>query len=582
MPKSAASSTAPPREIVIVVEDDPLICRGLCDMLEGRGWATENYSNAEDFMAAFQPGRAACLLLDAKLPGVSGLGLLAQLRRDGHRLPVIIITGTSDIKTAVAAMKAGAADFIEKPILAPELFIAVKRVLDQGSDAGKVASWREAAAVRLAALTPRQRQIMTLVLAGHANKKIAADLGIHQRTVENHRAEVMRRTGSASLPDLARLALSATWSDVDGPSDVSTEPAVPEPVAAALSNGLPPGHLDEEQFRRFFDAMPMAIIIAAIAVPETIIYANPAFAQLSGQSLPEIEGQSWSSLRGSDRLQPGRVLGRAIVEANDRVGTFEIERGMGDSVTVDAYVNIIVDDDNRPAFRLAALVALSDDKMIDRDTLEDQIRAKDAMILEIQHRVKNNLQIITALIRIEARNSHNEVDTAPLSRLEGRINSIQIMYKLLSDFAESDEIDLGVYLSEIASSVMHSHAVEGIRLDLQVDSYPVSVNVALPTGLMANELLTNALKHAFVGRNGGIITLRSLSDASGCRVTIADDGVGLPDGVEWPRPGKMGELIVRSLRQNAKADIRVNSKSGKGTSVTIVFNRATAALASAP
>ena len=189
--------------------------------------------------------------------------------------------------------------------------------------------------------------------------------------------------------------------------------------------------------------------------------------------------------------------------------------------------------------------------------------------------------MITALIRIEARNYYNKADIAPLDRLEGRINSIQIIYKLLSDFSQRDEIDLGVYLSEIASSVMHAHAVEGIRLDLKVDAYPVSVNVALPTGLVANELLTNALKHAFVGRDRGLITLHSLSDANGCRVTIADDGVGLPDGVEWPKHGKMGELIVRSLRQNAKADLRVDSTPGKGTKVTIAFNRAAAVLASA-
>ena len=203
------------------------------------------------------------------------------------------------------------------------------------------------------------------------------------------------------------------------------------------------------------------------------------------------------------------------------------------------------------------------------------------MLFEIQHRVKNNLQMITSLIRIEARNYYNRDDRITLDRLEGRINSIQIIYRLLSDFSQADEIDLGIYLSEIASSVMHAHAVEGIRLDLKVDSYPVSVNVALPSGLVANELLTNALKHAFVGREGGTITLHSLTDATGCRVTIADDGVGLPEGVEWPRPGKLGEMIVRSLRQNAKADLEVASTPGKGTRVTIAFNRDAAAIASA-
>jgi PAS domain S-box-containing protein len=576
MPKAAASPMANPQGIVVIVEDDPLVSRGLRAILEGGGWEVDEYASSEEFLAAFRPEHATCLLLDAALPGISGLALLAQLRRDGHRLPVIVITGASEIRTAVAAMKAGAIDYIEKPILAPELLRAVKGCLHQGRDSGRVTARQAAAAEQIATLTPQQRHVMTLVLAGQANKNIAADLGISQRTVEKHRAEVMKRTASASLPDLVRLFQSATWFEAEGPAA-----ALPEPVAAALSTALPAGHLDADQFRRFFDAMPMAIVIATMAAPETIVYGNPALVQLSGQTLAEVEGQPWSSLRGDNPRQPGRVLGEAIADANDRVGTFVLDRAVGDRITVDAYVSVIVDDDNLPAFRLAALVAFSDDDAIDRDSLAEKIREKDAAILEIQHRVKNNLQLITALIRIEARNYYNKADIAPLDRLEGRINSIQIIYKLLSDFSQRDEIDLGVYLSEIASSVMHAHAVEGIRLDLKVDAYPVSVNVALPTGLVANELLTNALKHAFVGRDRGLITLHSLSDANGCRVTIADDGVGLPDGVEWPKHGKMGELIVRSLRQNAKADLRVDSTPGKGTKVTIAFNRAAAVLASA-
>ena len=129
----------------------------------------------------------------------------------------------------------------------------------------------------------------------------------------------------------------------------------------------------------------------------------------------------------------------------------------------------------------------------------------------------------------------------------------------------------------MASAVLHAHGVEGIRLELKVDSYPVSVNVAMPTGLMVNELLTNAVKHAFIGRDGGTITLESLSDGNGCRIMVADNGNGLPEGVEWPRKGKLSALIVQSLRENAKARINVESKLGQGMRVTIAFTRAAAA-----
>ncbi len=123
---------------------------------------------------------------------------------------------------------------------------------------------------------------------------------------------------------------------------------------------------------------------------------------------------------------------------------------------------------------------------------------------------------------------------------------------------------------------MRSHAVEGIRLDLKADVFLVSVNVALPTGLVVNELLMNALKHAFAGRDGGTITLHCLTDDKGCRVVVADDGVGLPEGVVWPRRGKLSSLIVQSLRENANASLDLSSTAGQGTRVTISFTRAAA------
>ena len=128
-----------------------------------------------------------------------------------------MITGNSDVPMAVQAMKAGASDFIEKPISRSELLASVERALEQSRDSSKLSAWREAAADALAGLTPRQHQIMDLVLAGHPSKNIAADLGISQRTVENHRASIMTKTGSKSLPALARLALAADWNGADEP-----------------------------------------------------------------------------------------------------------------------------------------------------------------------------------------------------------------------------------------------------------------------------------------------------------------------------------------------------------------------------
>lgn len=336
--------------------------------------------------------------------------------------------------------------------------------------------------------------------------------------------------------------------------------------------------LDNEQFRLFLDQIPIAIIVGEMQADERIVYANPEFERLSGQSLAEISGKNWTVIRGESKGEEAtRRLGTALVETRDRVGTFQIGRGDGDSVVVDAYANVIENDSGTPAFRLAALVDVGAHGHDGHQELEQRLREKDVLLLEFQHRVKNNLQMITALIRIEARNAEGRIGTEPFDRLAGRIESIQLIYKMLSDHGSGDDVDLGVYLGDIVSSVMHAHAIEGIRLDLKVDAYPVSVNVALPTGLVVNELLTNALKYAFEGRSGGTITLHSLADSDGCRIVVADDGVGLPPGVEWPKRGKLGALIVRSLRENAKADIKIESAPGNGTRVTIVFTRKAAA-----
>ena len=349
-----------------------------------------------------------------------------------------------------------------------------------------------------------------------------------------------------------------------------------EQVGALLATPDLADALESERFRHFLDQMPIAIIIAEIKNGERIVYANPEFEKLSGQGADALVDKPWTALQGEE-ADGARKLGEAVVEDADYVGTFKIPRA-DDVAVIEVYSNIIENDAGTPCYRLAALVDTSARGETHREELEQRLRDKDTQMQEIQHRVKNNLQMITALIRIEARNARGRVDSEPFDRLAGRIDSIQTIYRLLSDLGEKDEIDLGVYLSEIASSVMRSHAVEGIRLDLKVDTYPVSVNVAMPTGLVVNELLTKALKHAFVGRDGGTITLHSLSDGNGCKIVVADDGAGLPEGAQWPQRGKLSALIVTSLRENAKAQLNIASNPGQGMRVTITFKRANAAV----
>jgi two-component system, chemotaxis family, CheB/CheR fusion protein len=200
--------------VVFIVDDDDNLRAGLRQVLEDAGSTVEDFASAEAFLRAYRPERGGCLLIDAYLPGMSGMDLLHRLSEVGRGgLASIMITGNSDVPMAVQAMKAGAMDFIEKPISGDELLAAVERAFGRVNDAGKRSAWRENAATHLASLTSRQREIMEMVLAGSPSKNIAADLGISQRTVENHRAAIMRKTGARSLPALARLALAAAVND---------------------------------------------------------------------------------------------------------------------------------------------------------------------------------------------------------------------------------------------------------------------------------------------------------------------------------------------------------------------------------
>lgn len=335
--------------------------------------------------------------------------------------------------------------------------------------------------------------------------------------------------------------------------------------------------LESERFKQFLDHIPVAVAVAELHPSERITYVNLEFERLTGQSAVEIMGQPWNRLTAIAAAEDdNRKLSEAISGGDDYVGAFEAIQD-GETVVIDAWSNVILDDHGSPMFRLVALAAVAARDRPELSDVHQRMQEKDTLLRELQHRVKNNLQMITALIRLETRNLTDVAAGERFDRLAGRVNSLALLYSAMSEEGHGESVDLGVYLSQIASAVMQAHAVEGIRLDLQVDTWPVSINVAMPTGLVVNELLTNALKHAFAGREGGTIKLHSLVDETGCRVIVADDGIGLADGVEWPRVGKLGALIVKSLRQNADAALEVRSAPGEGVEVVIFFARAKAA-----
>jgi len=198
-----------PETVVFVVDDDGGVRNAISAMLLAEGRRVESYASGEEFFKHYHSGSRDCLLVDARMPGMSGLQVLHKLTSEGHRLPAIMITGDGDVRMAVRAMQAGAADFIEKPFGREELLASIERAIERTWGSAKLSAQRHVAANRLASLTARQQEVLDLVLAGHPSKNIAADLGISQRTVENHRAEIMKKAGVRSLPALVRLTFAA-------------------------------------------------------------------------------------------------------------------------------------------------------------------------------------------------------------------------------------------------------------------------------------------------------------------------------------------------------------------------------------
>ena len=194
---------------VFIVDDDEGVRESMGALLEAHGFSTLTFANGSTFLAAIAPGRRGCVLLDVRLPDMTGLIVQAKLKELGVHLAVVMITAFGDVPLAVAAMRAGAIDFLEKPFAEDVLVASVRAALER---ADAVAGADQDAArinARLAQLTPREREVLDRLLVGRQNKQIAHDLGISPRTVEIHRARVMEKMQAGSLSQLVRQVLAA-------------------------------------------------------------------------------------------------------------------------------------------------------------------------------------------------------------------------------------------------------------------------------------------------------------------------------------------------------------------------------------
>ncbi len=196
-------------QTIFVVDDDEAVRDSLGALLESAGFEVETFTSGADFLDHLDPGRGGCIVLDVRMPGLSGLEIQEKLAEKRIAMPVIIITGHGDVPIAVQAIKAGAIDFIEKPFGDDVILESVHRALKHGEQIQRDASSAAEIEARVARLTPREREVLGQLVIGNPNKIIAYELGISPRTVEIHRARVIEKMEARSLSHLVRLAITA-------------------------------------------------------------------------------------------------------------------------------------------------------------------------------------------------------------------------------------------------------------------------------------------------------------------------------------------------------------------------------------
>lgn len=194
---------------VFVVDDDPAMCESLKWLIESVNLSVETYPSANAFLDTYSADSPGCLVLDVRMPGMSGLELQEILVQRKVQLPVIIVTGHGDVPMAVRALKTGAMDFMEKPFNDQELLDRIQIAIEQDKKNRSDLARRTDVATRISRLSSREKEVMELIVSGNSNKVVAAHLNLSPKTVEVHRARVMEKLQAQSLPELVRLAISA-------------------------------------------------------------------------------------------------------------------------------------------------------------------------------------------------------------------------------------------------------------------------------------------------------------------------------------------------------------------------------------
>jgi PAS domain S-box-containing protein len=333
-------------------------------------------------------------------------------------------------------------------------------------------------------------------------------------------------------------------------------------------NGTGDGTLPDGMALQILTRAPFSLVLTDPSLADNpIVYVNDAFERATGYARGAVIGRNCRFLQGAetDRRTVARI--RAALAAEEEI-TADILNYRADGTPF--WNRLMIAPLYTPSGRIQYFLGVQ--KVLGRTPPEENEDDPDIALREIQHRVKNHLSMIVAMIRLQSRNVGATEHFETLAR---RVESLQLLYDELAHGKgeNRDAVALGAYLSRIANAIAHLDGRGGVRVNVDVDAFTVPMETAVRVGLITSEVLTNALQHAFTGREEGLLQIRVHEAADGgIRIEVQDDGIGLPEGVDLVSGAGLGSRLVASLARTLEAALSVESGPG-GTCVTLVVPR---------
>ncbi|MEM9286394.1 MAG: PAS domain-containing protein [Pseudomonadota bacterium] len=319
----------------------------------------------------------------------------------------------------------------------------------------------------------------------------------------------------------------------------------------------------EQLKAKAFERFPIAFVLTNPNIKDNpIVYVNRSFERLTGYAAEAAIGRNCRFLQGpkSDPTEVSAIR-EAIANGEPHHGVILNYRADGTTFRNELSMEPIFDEDGH----LSAFLGLqrdADAHNLDRERVERQLK-------EIQHRVKNHLQMVVSMIRLQSQKADEGIPTIDYAALAYRVETLQLLYQEMNKSEEDAAVPMGAYVSRIATTIGHLEGRENIRLNINTESFFVSVETAARIGLLSSEIITNAFQHAFVGRAAGLVQV-SLKQLSGgiMRLEVMDDGIGLPEEINWPQGNTMGASVVRALLQGVEGTMNV-ARGRAGTTMSI-------------